>query len=196
MLSLFEAISAPVSGFKYDPELISRKDEHELLSRIITLPFGTVVFRGVEARRRIVQFGWDYRFASRKATPAAPIPAFLLPLRERAAALADVRPEQLEEVLVTEYPPGAGIGWHRDAPPFGIVVGVSLLSLCKFRLKPVGTSQGKIVTVRLEPRSAYVLAGEARSSWLHSIPPATRLRYSITFRTIRTPADRAANAEE
>jgi DNA oxidative demethylase len=33
--------------------------------------------------------------------------------------------------LVNEYPPGAPIGWHRDAPQYGIVIGISLASTCR-----------------------------------------------------------------
>jgi alkylated DNA repair dioxygenase AlkB len=55
------------------------------------------------------------------------MPDFLAPLRERAAALANLPPGTLEQVLVARHPAGAGIGWHRDAPMFGpVVVGVSL----------------------------------------------------------------------
>jgi len=36
----------------------------------------------------------------------------------------------------------------------------------------------------IEPRSIYVLSGEARTVWEHSIPPLDKLRYSLTFRTL------------
>jgi alkylated DNA repair dioxygenase AlkB len=132
-----------------------------------------------------VQFGWDYSFASRQATRATPVPDFLRPLQTRVAAFAGLPPDRLEEVLVTEYQAGAAIGWHRDAPPFGTVIGVSLLSAVKMRLKPMGGGRGDLVSIDLEPRSVYVFDGPARFEWQHSIPAAKALRYSITFRTMR-----------
>jgi alkylated DNA repair protein (DNA oxidative demethylase) len=42
-----------------------------------------------------------------------------------------------------------------------------------------------VYEVELAPRSAYVLAGAARSNWQHSIPPVPDLRFSITFRQLR-----------
>ncbi len=118
---------------------------------------------------------------------AEPLPAWLEPLRDRCAALAGVDPAALVEALLQRYPEGATIGWHRDAPSFGIVVGVSLGSSARMRFRR--GSKGRWTTWELElpPRSAYVLAGEARSKWMHSLPPTKALRYSITFRTLKTP---------
>jgi alkylated DNA repair dioxygenase AlkB len=116
-------------------------------------------------------------------------------LRDRTGELIARDPEDLGEALVTEYAPGAGIGWHRDAPPFGIVVGVSLLSECTMQFRPwpvnkagEGASRAKRskpLAQVLAPRSVYVLDGAARSQWQHHIPAAKELRYSITFRTLR-----------
>jgi alkylated DNA repair dioxygenase AlkB len=99
--------------------------------------------------------------------------------------LAGVSAEDLAEVLVTEYPPGAGIGWHRDAPMFGVVIGISLLGACRFRFQRGRGAAREARVVTLEPRSAYVLNGAARRQWQHSIPPAKERRYSMTFRTLR-----------
>jgi alkylated DNA repair dioxygenase AlkB len=140
----------------------------------------------VVARRRIAHFGWLYRFDSREVAPGPAIPQFLEPVRERLAAYASVSPEDLGEALVTEYPPGAGIGWHRDAPPFGIVAAVSLAGPCRFRFQRGEGGGRQTSELVLEPRSAYVLAGPARIQWQHHIPPTKTLRYSVTFRTLRT----------
>jgi alkylated DNA repair dioxygenase AlkB len=124
---LFDLGVPPIPGFKYEREFISPDEARALVEQIEQLTFGAVTFRGVEARRRVVQLGWDYQFSTRKATPAVALPDFLRPLQARAGQFAGVEPDRLEEALVTEYRPGAAIGWHRDAPPFGIVVGVSLV---------------------------------------------------------------------
>jgi DNA oxidative demethylase len=179
---LFDVLPA---GFLYHPEFITSEEERTLLAAMSSMQFGEVTFRGVTARRRIRQFGWRYSFESYRVSEGAELPGFLLPLRGRAAALAGVDAEALSEALVTEYPPGAPIGWHRDAPVFGIVVGVSLLAACVFRLRRSEGGGEKPVNVELAPRSAYVLDGEARNQWQHSIPAVRALRYSITFRTLR-----------
>src|SRR5690606_24325806 len=115
------------------------------------------------------------------------IPDFLHPLRVRAAAFAGLAPLALEHVLLTEYAPGAGIGWHRDKPVFGEVVGVSLLAPCAFRLRRRRESGWERAAFEAEPRSAYLLSGPARRDWEHSIAPMQRLRYSATFRTLAAP---------
>jgi alkylated DNA repair protein (DNA oxidative demethylase) len=181
-------------GFLYRPDFISPDEERELVAAIGDLPFSAVVMRGVAAKRRTAHFGKSYEFETFKLGPAPPLPEFLLPLRERAAAITSHRPEEFGETLVSEYPPGAAIGWHRDAPPFGVIVGISLLASClmKFRPWPVPApgrgsraERRKPLTQTLEPRSLYVIDGKARTSWQHHIPPANALRYSVTFRTLR-----------
>lgn len=172
-------------GFRYAPDFVTEAEERDLLGRLEPLPFREVRMRGVAARRTVVHYGWDYGYESWIIAPAAPLPAFLEPLRERAAALAGLAADALEQVLVARYPPGAGIGWHRDAPIFGlVVVGVSLGAPCVMRFRRV-PGDGALRRVPLAPRSAYVLAGAARATWQHALPPVKALRYSVTFRTVR-----------
>ena len=141
--------------------------------------------RGVVARRRVIHYGVNYSFETFRATPGPPIPEFLLPLR-RVGAIAGVDAEALAEALITEYSPGAAIGWHRDAAPFDIVIGISLLSACRMRFRRGKVRAWETGEIVLAPRSAYVLTGPARTQWEHSIPPVKETRYSITFRTLRT----------
>jgi len=181
-----EAAPKPPEGFKYKPELISLADEHTLLARVRALPFREFEFHGYTGRRRVVSFGWHYDFSAYHLRKADDIPEFLLPLRQTAAAFAGVGPEQLRHVLVTEYGPGAGIGWHRDKAVFGETVGVSLLSPCVLRLRrKAGERKWERANLTAEPRSAYLLSGPAREEWQHSIPQVDALRYSITFRDLR-----------
>jgi alkylated DNA repair dioxygenase AlkB len=172
-------------GFAYHPASIDDAAERVLLTHVRALEFGDVVMRGVTARRRVVQFGWRYSFDARALSEGPAVPDYLQPVQQIAGALAGVEPADLSEVLVTEYPAGATIGWHRDAPPFGIVVGVSLLSACRFRFRRTVDGRLERADMELAPRSAYVLRGPARTEWQHSIPPTPALRYSITFRTLR-----------
>jgi alkylated DNA repair dioxygenase AlkB len=185
---LFAAAAGP-PGFRYVPDAVTEAEEHALIVELARLPFHEVRMRGVVARRTVVHYGWDYGYDSWAVSPTDPLPAFLEPLRARAAALAEVARGALEQVLVARYPPGAGIGWHRDAPMFGpVVVAVSLGAegVLRFRQGPGrGTPRFR---VPVAPRSAYVLSGAARAAWQHSIPPVRALRYSVSFRTLRERA--------
>jgi alkylated DNA repair dioxygenase AlkB len=179
------APSQEPKGLVYRPELISAAEEAGLLAELETLRFDPIVLHGRAARRTGRHYGLDYDYGSRTPKPGEPVPGWLLPARERAAALAGHEPEELVEILVQRYPPGATIGWHRDAPAFDTVVGISLAGSSRLRFQRGKRERRRVWEMPLEPRSGYVLAGEARRSWEHSIPPAKELRYSITFRTLR-----------
>ena len=172
-------------GFVYHPDVLTGEEERNLLEGIRALPFNEVRMRGQVARRRTIHFGWTYGYETWRVEPGPPIPGLLLPLRARAAAVAGVAPEAMAEVLVTHYPTGAGIGWHRDAPAFGAVVGASLLGACRFRFQRGRGPARQTRTLLLEPRSAYLLDGAARWDWQHAIHPGKEERYSVTFRTLR-----------
>jgi alkylated DNA repair dioxygenase AlkB len=184
------APSEQPQGLVYRPDVIAREEEAELLEQLETLRFDPIVLHGREARRTGRHFGLDYDYGARTPMPGEPIPDWLLPVRARAAALAGHDPEELEEILVQRYPPGSTIGWHRDAPAFDTVVGVSLGGSSRLRFQRGKDERRRVWELLLEPRSGYVLSGEARGSWQHSIPPTKELRYSITFRTLRRPGRR------
>lgn len=176
-------------GFVYQSDFISRDEEHTLAARIREMEFSAVVMRGQTAKRGVVHLGWLYGYESFRITPGPPgppVPEWLVPLRARAAELGGITGEELAEALITEYPAGAVIGWHRDAPPFGVVIAVSLLGACRLRLRRKAGEKCDTREVQVAPRSAYLLGGEARSQWQHSIPAVKELRYSITFRTLRS----------
>jgi alkylated DNA repair dioxygenase AlkB len=172
-------------GFVYRPEFLSRAEEADLAAWLATLPFEAFQFRGYEGRRRVVSDGWKYDFTRSHLDKADDIPEELLPVRARAAELAGHAPEDLQQVLLNEYQPGAPIGWHRDRPIFAEVVGISLLAPCNFRFRRRIEGGFERASVTLEPRSAYLLSGPARTVWEHSIPPVEAHRYSITFRNFR-----------
>jgi alkylated DNA repair dioxygenase AlkB len=172
-------------GFVHRPDFLTAEEEQALLATIGGLEFREMKMRGVAAKRRIIDYGVKYSFETFKATPGPPIPDFLIPLRDRAARLAGVEATTLAEALITEYSPGAAIGWHKDAHPFDIVIGISLLSACRFRFRRGKVRAWETAEVLLQPRSAYVLTGPARTQWEHGIPAVKELRYSITYRTLR-----------
>src|SRR3954465_13446114 len=161
-------------GFRYQTEIIAAEEEAALVREFATLPFKDFEFQGFVGKRRVVSFGWRYDFNDRELQKADDIPPFLLPLRQRAADFAGLGPSSLQHVLVTEYSPGAAIGWHKDKAVFDEVVGISLLSPCRFRFRRKQDGKWQRASVIAEPRSAYLLAGPSRTEWEHSIPPMDR----------------------
>ena len=186
--SLFgSAEPAPLlpEGFKYQPDFISPDEEQQLVRHIQTLPLKDFEFHGFVGKRRVVSFGWRYDFSESELQKVDDIPPFLLPLRQRAAEFAGLGRADLQHALITEYGPGAAIGWHRDKAVFDEVVGISLLSACRFRFRRRVAGTWQRAAIMAEPRSAYLLAGASRTEWEHSIPAVEQLRYSITFRNFR-----------
>ena len=188
-MSLFTPDTPP--GFAYRDSFISPEEEASLVDEIGRVEFADFEMRGVVAKRRVAFFGATYD-AGDAHTPA--IPGFLRPLMTRAAAWAGIETDAFAMALVNEYRAGAPIGWHRDAPQYDIVAGISLLSPCRMRFRPYvspgtpappGSRRTATHEVLLAPRSAYLLTGESRNAYEHSIPPVAELRYSITFRTLR-----------
>lgn len=188
-MSLFGPDLPP--GFQYREDFLTAAEEAELLEHVRATEFAAFEMRGVVAKRRVKFYGQSYDLGD---GPSPPIAEFLFPLRARLARWANVQPEQFAMALINEYSAGAPIGWHRDAPQYGITSGVSLLSACRMRLRPYlspkeaaesKTRRETTHEIVLQPRSAYIIGGESRSGYEHSIPAVSELRYSITFRTLR-----------
>jgi alkylated DNA repair dioxygenase AlkB len=178
-------------GFRYHAAFVSVDEERRLAEVIAGVEFANFEMRGVVARRRVAFFGAAY---DASLPPSGPVPEFLFDLRHRLASWAHVEPAAFAMALINEYQPGAPIGWHRDAPQYDIVAGVSLLSLCRMRFRPyqrdglaTGPRPRRTTTheIVLEPRSAYLMTGASRQRYEHHIPAVSSLRYSITFRTLR-----------
>ena len=181
---LFAAPSGLPEGFRYYPEAVSVEEEEALAHELGALPFKPFNFQGFLANRQVVSFGYRYDYDRRAVVEAAPFPSFLIPLRRKVAAIFDRPGESFRQVLINEYRPGAGIGWHRDKAQFDEVVGVSLLAPCTLRFRRKARQTWDRASLTTEPRSAYLLSGPARTAWEHSIPALDRLRYSITLRTL------------
>ena len=185
-IDLFAADVPLPEGLVYTREFIDAAEEAALLAQIGTLDLHAARYKAYAAKRRVMSYGSSYDFGDNALREAPPIPAFLLPLRARAAQWIRVAPEDLADALVAEYAPGTQLGWHRDVPDFEAVVGISLAGTCRMRFRPYPPRADKregVFALTLEPRSAYVLQREIRWGWQHTIPPTPELRYSITFRT-------------
>ena len=172
-------------GFRYAPDLFSPAAERDFAAQFANLPFKPFEFHGYQGNRRIVSYGYRYDYAGRTLRTSDAMPDFLAPLREAASRFSGIAPDKLEQALVTEYSPGAGIGWHRDKPMFEDVVALSFLAPCVLRLRRQDGTSWQRQAVEVAPRSSYLLHGPVRSEWEHSIVPMDVLRYSVTFRSFR-----------
>lgn len=183
-------ISEPPAGFRYWPDFITEARAAKLMAEAEALTFAPFHMRGVDAKREVVHFGASYGFDDGELASAPPLPPFLVDLFADINQAVQFAPAGAAiAALVTRYRPGAGIGWHRDAPPFGAaVVGLSLGAPCEFRLRLEIARGYDVYRCTLAPCSLYLLAGAARFRWQHAIPPVASSRYSITFRTLRTAA--------
>jgi len=175
-------------GFDYTDNFISSSEEKKLLEVIKKSELKNMTFHGYEAKRKTKSYGYDYSFENGSLKKGEEIPAEFNFLLERTAEKLLIDPKKFTELLLTEYPVGSVINWHRDAPPFDIIAGISLNADCNFRLKPHDKSRqsrSSIISIPVKRRSLYIIGGEARSEWQHSISPVKDVRYSITLRTLR-----------
>ena len=190
MTLLFDA--PLIAGLGYREELISEREEEALTEHLAAADLSPFRFHGWLGNRKTTSFGWRYDFDDASFSRTEPIPEWLAPLRDKAAAFARLQPEEFVHVLLARYDPGAGIGWHRDRDVFDQVVGISLGTPATLRFrrrKPGGFDRASL---DVAPRSAYLLAGEARWEWEHRITPGDQLRFSITFRTLSEKGRRIA----
>jgi alkylated DNA repair dioxygenase AlkB len=186
--SLFPEFTPYPEGFSYHPDFISVQEENQLIKLIEQQELHAFIFHGYEAKRKAASFGYDYSFEKKSLSEGNEIPAAFRPLIEKTGKLLEIVPDQFKELLILEYPVGAVMNWHRDAPPFDIVVGISLLSDCIFKFRPQDTvkqNRKSVISIPVRRRSLYVMQGESRAEWQHSIPALKQVRYSITLRTLK-----------
>ncbi|MDB5230945.1 MAG: 2OG-Fe(II) oxygenase [Chitinophagaceae bacterium] len=188
MNTLFPADPVFPPGFVYSPDFITELEEAELNKAITNIELHNLNFQGFTALRKVQSFGYDYSFDKRSLTKGKDIPPAFNFLIERVAKKISVPIHEFAELLITEYPAGSVINWHRDAPPFDLIAGISLQSDCIFRLRPhdkAKQSRRSIISFPVTRRSLYIMQGESRSEWEHSIAPVKEIRYSVTLRTLR-----------
>jgi DNA oxidative demethylase len=181
-----------IAGLKYREEVITDSEERRLHVHLMPLELAPFRFQGWLGNRKTQSFGWRYDFDDASFTPTEPLPNWLLPLRTRAAELARVTPDVFVQALIARYDPAAGIGWHRDRDVFENVVGVSLNTPATLRFRQRAPTGFRRARLEVAPRSAYLLSGEVRHGWEHSISPGDQLRFSITFRTLSEKGRRIA----
>lgn len=182
-LTLLDVGTELPNGFLYKPHFLTEAEEEVLCAYIENLPLEHPIYNGAyEAKRRIQAFGWTYDFKNRRLIPGPPLPPFLRGIQQKIAKWLDIPVQRVVHALVTEYMPTTAIGWHVDTEEFEHVIGISLGSWCTMRLRSL--KHKEVMALALEPRSVYVMQGDVRFNWQHSILPTKALRYSITFRTL------------
>jgi DNA oxidative demethylase len=181
-----------ITGLRYSEELIGEAEEEQLIEQLIATDLSLFRFHGWLGNRKTKSFGWRYDFDDASFAPTDPVPGWLLPLREAAAAFAGLQPDDFAHVLLARYDPGAGIGWHRDRDVFDQVVGVSLAAPATLRFRRRTASGFDRANLKVAPRSAYLLREEVRWDWEHRITPGDQLRFSITFRSLSEKGRRIA----
>jgi DNA oxidative demethylase len=164
--------------------IITQSEEQALIASIDTVKLSPFRFHGWQGKRLTTAFGWNYDFDTARFAPTEPIPDWLSPLRDMAARLACLKPDDLVQALLIRYDAGAGIGWHRDRPVFEHVVGISLGAPATMRFRRRSPAGFDRATAELTPRSIYHLSGEARHMWEHSIAEMAATRWSVTFRSL------------
>jgi alkylated DNA repair dioxygenase AlkB len=190
-LSLFDVSAQVPDGFIYRQNFISEAEEQELIREIQKVQLAPFKYYQFTGKRRTASFGWQYEFGASEITTAPDMPSFLLPVRTRAGKVFNIDPNSLIQTSIIEYSIGSPIGWHRDIPHFGVVVGISLGAACRMRFRKYSRVRSKkldrdeILSIELQPRSIYLMSGASREIWQHSIPPVKELRYAIMMRTLR-----------
>ena len=191
MSTLFGPEPVLPNGFSYLPDFITSEEENQLMEIVTALSLQPLKFQGFEAKRLTASYGVDYHFDTRDITKGKAIPQEFNFLIQKVASRLAFHADDFAEVLVTEYPVGSVINWHRDGPPFEVIAGISLASDCTFRFRPYDKAKQNrksIITRNVARRSLYVIRGEAREDWEHSIQPVTEVRFSITLRTLKREA--------
>jgi alkylated DNA repair dioxygenase AlkB len=173
-------------GFAYQADVLSHDQEQAFMAEFARLPLTPFQFHGYEGNRRILSFGYGYDYNTERLLEADPIPDFLTPLGEVAGRFSGIPAEAFVQALVTEYAPGAGIGWHRDRPVYQDIVALSFGAACTLRFRKREGKSWARYSLEAAPRSAYLMRGPARDEWEHSIPAVEQLRYSVTFRNFRS----------
>ncbi len=194
--TLFDVPAQVPDGFIYRQNFISEAEEQDLIREIQKIPLAPFKYYQFTGKRRTASFGWQYEFGASEITAAPEMPPFLLPVRTHAANAFNIDPNSLIQMSIIEYSTGSPIGWHRDIPHFGVVVGISLGAACRMRFRKYSRVRSKklncdeILSIELQPRSVYLMSGASREIWQHSIPPVKELRYAIMMRTIRATPEK------
>ncbi|OUC54568.1 hypothetical protein CA262_06605 [Sphingobium sp. GW456-12-10-14-TSB1] len=173
-----------IPGLFLIEDLVDEAAQLSLITEIEETSLAPFRFQQWTGRRETASYGLHYDFTASTLSEAEAFPPWLDKLARMVEAKCELPGRSIVHALLTRYPVGAAIGWHRDRAIFGEVFGISLGTEAFLRLRrrqPAGFSR---YSLPLRPGSLYRLSGEARTQWEHSIAPLQQLRWSITLRTL------------
>lgn len=174
----------PVPGLQTFPDILTREEIERLEHRVQGMTLKPYEHGEWIANRLVAHYSCPTHQAYSDDT-IHDIPRWMIGVRNRIVAAAGLAPRSFIQFSVSVYPPGAGIGWHRDMPPFRRIIGVSIgaPSTMRFRQK---TPEGawRRYNLPLTPGCVYAITQDARSRWEHSIAPVKAWRASFTTRDI------------
>lgn len=181
-----------IFGLRYIPDYITEFQHDWLLDQIDKQQWGSF------SKRRVQHYGPKYDYETGKLKCDAhpnDLPEWLKRLSHKLYTDGHT-PEVPNQVLVSEYQPGQGIGGHIDREPWfkDTIIALSLGSSCIMEFTNQ-CDRTKKVSVWLAIRSIAVLREAARYTWLHGIPArksdvwdgrkyTRQRRISLTFRTV------------
>lgn len=157
-----------VNGFRYFLDYLSEFQHEWLLKQIDQQEWGTFY------QRRVQHYGKSYNFNGQQdEQEEQEVDAFPEWVNRLCLKLHKDghMPKIANQVLVSEYEPGQGIGDHTDkeACYMDTIIILSLSSSCVMDLTNV-KDRSKKVPIWLAPRSLTVLSGDAKNRWMHGIP--------------------------
>lgn len=182
--SLFAEPEAKIPGLALWPEAVTAEQETTLAGLVDAAPLAPFRFGQWQGKRLTANYGSGYDYQHGRVTAAPALPPWLVALRAQLAGVAGMAAGDLVQALLIRYDPGAGIGWHRDRPQYGEVLGLSLSAPTVLRLRQRTAGGFHRHSVELPRRSLYRLSGEVRRAWEHSLAPMDVTRRSITLRTM------------
>lgn len=188
MLTLFDISPVLPQGFTYQRDFLTVDEESLLTREIGQLDLHNMKFHAYEAKRKVLSFGMGWSFTEQALKKGEPIPGAFDFLLEKISAYTGIPRENIAQFLITEYPVGSVINWHRDAPPFETIIGISLQADCTFKLRPQDKerqTRSATISLPVHRHSIYTMTGIAKNEWQHATAPLDTVRYSLTFRTIK-----------
>lgn len=156
-----------ITGFRYIVDYITEFQHDWLLDQIRKQEWDTFY------KRRVQHYGASYNFNGQQEKQDKDITEFPEWVKRLCLKLQNdgYMPKIANQVLISEYEPGQGIGDHTDKEAcfMDTIVILSLGSSCVMDLTDVNDKSEK-VPIWLAPRSLTVLSGDAKNNWMHGIP--------------------------
>ena len=159
---------ARIPGLTYVPDFLSAAEERKIVAEIDQNDWID------DLKRRVQHYGWRYDYKARKVNVTmrlGQMPGWAQTIAQRLVQRDLVR-ELPDQVIVNEYIRDQGISKHVDAKSSfadGIAM-ISLLESWEMVFRNQGGRGKRKETLRLEQRSATIMAKEARYQWSHEIP--------------------------